>query len=398
MLKHTGLGGAGLDSAGPGRAMLKDVAFVAALFLARLAFGFQFQTLPALGPELTARFGLDYASFGVIVGAYMLPGIVAALPGGMLGRRFGGRLVVGAGFALMGLGSAAAATWFTPGGIWLGRVISGTGAVALVVLQGKVVSDRFTGRSFMPVMGLLVGAFPIGVGLVGLGHDAVQGALGVAGLFVAGAAIPAVCLLLWMPSADAPPSARAPWAWPTRREVLLVVVAGLTWTAYNAGYYGFLSYMPSVMAVRGHGPGVVAAAMTAATWPNLPATVLGGVLATRVGNTPVMLAGTVTAVVCLAGAGLSDWPMAWSWVFGTVGALQAGVIIGVGTLSAQPENRAVGMGMFYTTYYAGGAFLPGVCGAVADRVGTPAGAMLAAAALATLALPAFFLHQWLSRR
>lgn len=397
-VNRAGVTKARVNKAGLKAAWIRDVAFVGALFLARLAFGFQFQSLPALGPELTGRFGLDYASFGVLVGAYMLPGIAVAFPGGMLGRRFGGRAVIGAGFVLMGVGSALAAAWFAPWGIWLGRVVAGTGAVALVVLQGKVVGDRFPGRAFMPVMGLLVGAFPIGVGLVGLEHDLVQGALGVGGLFVVGAALPALCLGLWMPSADAAPAVRAPWAWPTRREAVLVVVSGLAWTAYNTGYYGFLSYMPSVMAVRGHGPGLVAGAMTAATWPNLPATVLGGVLAARIGNAPVMLVGTLSAAVALVGAATSDWPMAWSWVFGTLGAVQAGVIIGVGTLSAKPENRAVAMGVFYTTYYVGGAFLPGVCGAVADRVGTPAGAMLAAAGMSLLALPAFFVHQALSRR
>ena len=34
-------------------------------------------------------------------------------------------------------------------------------------MQGKMISDRFGGPRFMPVMGLLVGAFPVGVGLVG---------------------------------------------------------------------------------------------------------------------------------------------------------------------------------------------------------------------------------------
>ena len=94
--------------------------FVAALALARVAFGFQFQSVASLGPELIARFRLDYAAMGTLIGLYMLPGIVVALPGGLLGRRFGERIVVGGGLALMALGSAWAGMATGPGRHWAG--------------------------------------------------------------------------------------------------------------------------------------------------------------------------------------------------------------------------------------------------------------------------------------
>lgn len=369
----------------------RTVGFVAALFLTRVAFGFQFQAVATMAPDLAARFGLPYAALGALVGAYMLPGVFAALPGGMLGRRFGDRVVIGAGLVLMTAGNLLPVAWFDPAGIWLGRAVSGTGAVALVVLLGKAVADRFPGRQFMPVMGLLVGGFPIGVGLAGLGHDA----LGPAGLLLTGAGLALAGLVLFLPSADPPPRVRSAWSWPSRREAILSVVAGVTWTFYNAGFYGFLTYLPSVMAARGEGGS--AAALTVATWPNLPFTVLGGIAAARFGNTPVLLVGMLSSAAALAGAAFTDAPLAWSVLFGTLGAVQAGVIVGIGTLSARPENRAVGMGLFYVTYYAGGALFPTLCGAVADRAGTPAAALLAAAALSLLAIGSFFLHRRLDR-
>ena len=377
--------------------MLKNVGFVVALCLARGAFGFQFQSVADLAPELSVRFGLGYTGLGTLVGAYMLPGIFVALPGGMLGRRLGDRAVVGAGLVLMVVGSLVAAVWFSPGGIWLGRVVAGTGAVALVVLQGKMVADRFAGASFMPVMGLLVGMFPIGVGLVGLSHDAAEQGLGTSGLFVLGVVPTLLALAFFVPTAP-PPGARVAWAWPSRGESGRVIVAGLTWTFYNAGYYGFLSYVPSLLAGRGHSAASIATVLAVATWTNLPAALLGGVLAGRFGNALVIVVGTLASVLALVGAAVLDWPLLWGLVFGTAGSLQAGVIVGVGTLSARPENRAVGMGMFYTTYYIGGAALPAVCGAAADRAGTPAGAMAAAAGLTLVTIPVFFLHRRMARR
>ena len=80
------------------------------------------------------------------------------------------------------------------------------------------------------------------------------------------------------------------------------------------------------------------------------------------------------------------------------GSLQAGVIIAIGTLSARPENRAVGMGLFYAAYYVGGTVFPALCGRAADLAGTPAAALLTAATLALLAIPTYGLHHWLQRR
>jgi fucose permease len=68
------------------------------------------------------------------------------------------------------------------------------------------------------------------------------------------------------------------------------------------------------------------------------------------------------------------------------------------TLSAKPENRAVGMGLFYTIYYLGGAVVPALCGVAADYVDKPEGGMLAGALLSALAIPAFLAQRMLNLR
>ncbi|MBC7800574.1 MAG: MFS transporter [Gemmatimonadaceae bacterium] len=373
--------------------------FVTAVALGRVAFGYQFQAMASLGPELVTVFGLDYAALGALIGVYMAPGILVALPGGLLGRRYGERLVVGAGLALMAVGGLVGMAASGPPGIAAGRAVSGAGAVLLVVMQGKMASDRFEGRTFLTVMGLLVGAFPVGVGLAGLSLEPLVRWFGWPGMFGAGAAASAIAFLLFWPSSlPAPPRSVAAWAMPSRRECLLVGVAGLVWTAYNAGYYGFLSYLPSVLASRGHPASLTAIVLTIATWSNLPATVLGGWLAGRFGNTPVFLLGSVASVVSVAGPAVVDWPILWGLLFGTAASLHAGVIVAIGTLSARPENRAAGMGLFYTVYYAGGTGLPALCGLAADLAGHPSGALLAAAAISAIAMPLYALHRRIGQR
>ena len=68
---------------------LRPWIILAALALARIAFGYQFQTIATLATELVHRFGLSYAQLGSLIGTYMLLGVFVALPLGLLGRRFG---------------------------------------------------------------------------------------------------------------------------------------------------------------------------------------------------------------------------------------------------------------------------------------------------------------------
>ena len=371
---------------------------LAGVVMGRLAFGMQFQAVASAGPELSARFGLDYAALGALVGVYMAAGVLLSLPVGLVARATGDRRVVGGGLAVMAAGAAVSALAGTAGSIGLGRLLAGAGGVTLLVLQGKIVADRFAGKAFLPAMGLALGAFPIGVGLSGLLVDA----LGWNGLAWLGV-LPAVlaCVLILAFTRDGAPSGRLVSGWriplPSWRECALVALAGLVWTFYNGGYYAVLAYLPSLLMERGHSPGVAASVMAVATWSNLPAMVLAGFAAVRFGAARVFWMGTAASVAGMTGIVLLDWPLPWSLLLGTLGGMHAGVIVGMATLSARPENQAVGMGIFYTIYFAGVAGLPALCGRVADALGDPGYALLTGAALIALCTPCFLLHRSLSR-
>ena len=49
-----------------------------AMVLARIAFGYQIQTVASLGPDLRAAFGIEFATLGTLMGLMQLPGIVGA--------------------------------------------------------------------------------------------------------------------------------------------------------------------------------------------------------------------------------------------------------------------------------------------------------------------------------
>jgi MFS family permease len=372
---------------------------VLAVMLARIAFGFQLQTVATLGPELMAAFHLDFAALGTLMGAYMLPGVLVAIPAGFLARRFGEDRVLSCGLLLMTAGSVLVAIMDSRLGIGIGRGVSGAGAVAITVVQGKLLSDRFEGPRFTRALSVIVGAFPIGIGAAQLVQPRLAMGLGLGAPFLAGAAISAAAWLLFVLTwnGDRPVAGRR-MSWPSRREILLVILAGMIWTTYNAGYFNFLAYMPGFLASRGHPAWVADVVMLLSTWGNLPAVLLGTALALRFGKVPVFLVGTALCAISVSGSAVLDMPLLWGLLFGTIASMPGGLIIEVGTLSARPENRAVGMGVFYTTYFIGGSITPALCGLAADAAGGPSGALVCAAGLSLLAVPFFFLHRMVARR
>ena len=365
---------------------------------------YQFQAVASLAPLLGHLFGLDYTAIGTLIGLYLAAGVFLALPVGMLAGRFGDRVVLGSGLALMAVGGVICALGGGTAGIAIGRVVCGMGAVTIVVLQGKLIADWFEGSAFMLAIATTIASYPVGIGVAQFTQTPLANAAGWPAVFLTGSAIPACAAALFL-AAFQPPAeerGRRSLALPNPRECLLVAVAGLIWTFYNAAYSGFLSYVPSLLHVRGASAAQAGIVMALGTWSNLPAMLLGGWLAPRIGNVSIMLVGSLGIAVSVAGiAAFGDGVLAldgWALVFGLIGSIHASVVIALGTLSARAERRAAGMGLFYTTYYMGGALLPALCGRAADIYGGPEGALYAAAVISLLALPAFFLHRALAHR
>src|SRR5580700_11315530 len=107
------------------------------LTVARVSLGFQFQSLASISPLLRQDFGISFADVGFLIGLYMLPGIFLAVPGGLLGQRFGDKRMVCFGLVLMTLGGAVLGMAKNYEMILAGRLLSGAGGVLLNVLMSK---------------------------------------------------------------------------------------------------------------------------------------------------------------------------------------------------------------------------------------------------------------------
>jgi hypothetical protein len=89
--------------------MKKRWGILVVLFIARSAMGFQYQSVATVSSLLMSALKIGFAQLGTLIGLYQLPGIFLTFPGGLLGKRFGDKQVVGT--TIRVFGSNTAYTW-----------------------------------------------------------------------------------------------------------------------------------------------------------------------------------------------------------------------------------------------------------------------------------------------
>src|SRR6266480_3521801 len=135
---------------------------LAVLFVARAATGFQFQSVGSAARMLMQDLAVDYAQIGMLLGAYLLPGVIVAFPAGMLGRRFRDKTFGLVGLLLMAASGAmlGAADSFMVA--LAGRIVGGVGATIVALVATKMTTDWFDGREIVLAMSILQVSWPFG--------------------------------------------------------------------------------------------------------------------------------------------------------------------------------------------------------------------------------------------
>ena len=376
---------------------------LAVLAFARIAMGFQFQAVGTLTPFLVDEFAIDYASVGTLIGLYLLPGIVVALPGGYLGRRFGEKRMVLGGLALMALGGVVSGLGTSYAMLVAGRLITGVGVVIQFVLMTKMLADWFKGKELVFAMSLYLNGWPVGIGLALLTQVGLANATSWRTVFMATAVLCAVTfvvlgLLYRSPASSAGPAPGAPGASLSMREIVLVCFAALIWTFVNAGWVVTVSFAPAYLRTQGMEIGEAAAVTSLATWIAVIGVPLGGVLASqwRRPDLLIVVSTVIAGVAILAIPYTSAYVLCFS-VIGLILFLPAGIIAALPIEVLRPETRALGLGLFYTIWYAGMAGLPPVGGWTYDVTGSAAAPLFYAAALVFLTLAALLLFRLCQR-
>jgi MFS family permease len=366
-------------------------AVLAVLFSARTTVAITFQSVAAVLPFLVGDLGLTYAQAGSLMGLFMLPGVLLAIPAGWLGSRFGDKAVSLISLAAMAIGSIIVAQATSFGHAALGRVVCGIGAITLNVLLAKMTTDWFAKREIATAMAVLVSSWPVGLALA----MAVFGWwVTIAGwrlILYAVAAVSALGLMLLAAGYRRPHGAGASASGVRfrigRRGLELASLAGLVWGTFNVGAIIFLSFVPTFLIELGWSAASAGGMASLVVWLCVPLIVLGGHLADRTGRDDLLIAGAaLLTALLMAAMPLVPEPILVLILIGVLWGVPAGPIMALPqTLPA--EERAAAFGVFFTVYYASMATVPAAAGLMVDLTGDARASLLfAAAVMASAAL------------
>ena len=378
---------------------------LAVIFLTRTSMGFQFQSIAALTPFVVPAFELSYAQVGLLMGLFMLPGVVIALPGGLLGQRFGSLRVVIAGLGLMIVGGMIVSY---SGGLHsaaLGRSVGGVGGVLVNIMLARMVAGWFRERELQTAMGLMLSAWPFGMALalVILGPLAAATSWRIAEyVTVAAAGLALALIALAYKEAPAEPGAPADGASAelakfhlgvSGRVWALAVSAGIGWALLNASVIVVASFAPSFLMSRGASVGEAGGITGLALWISIISVPLGGLVADRLKKPRLLIVvGCVATAVTIACAARAPWPGLWLVASGILLGLPPGIMMALLPRAVRPEHLATALGVFYALFYLGMAVSQTIAGALRDITGDPAMPLLFASGLmlATIAAVAVF--------
>jgi predicted MFS family arabinose efflux permease len=329
---------------------------------------------PLLGPQ----FGVGLADIGILIGLYFTPGVALSLPGGAIGQKFGDKVTVLAALLLMLAGGLAMD--FSDSWNWqiAGRLVAGAGGVLLNVQMTKMVTDWFAGHEIATAMAIFVNSWPAGVALALLTLPAIGTASGVSAVYLAVSALIALGIVL-LAAGYQPPggvTARAASVRPDRNSVMSVIAAGLIWGLFNIGFATIFSFGPSMLVERGWSITAAGSTISIVLWLAVLSVPSGGFLADRTKRPQ-----TILLVACILFAALMLMlPRSHAVVLivvalGLISGLPAGPIMSLPARSLAPATRAIGMGIFYTVYYAAMMLGPVIGGACAKWAGSAAAAL-----------------------
>ena len=374
---------------------------LAVLFAARVTMAFQFQAVAALSPVYMTAFGVELSDIGFLIGIYLAPGLVFALPGGAIGRRFGDRRVISFGMVLMLIGAGIMFASLSWEGQIAGRLVAGIGGVLLNVLMSKVVTDHFAGREIATAMGIFINSWPVGIAAALLVLPIVVGAGGLP-VALAAVAVSTGCGLLLFVVGSRGNAAEAPETAATERllgvRLVATIIAGGIWGLYNGALAMVFGFGPAMLVERGWSLSAASSTTSVTLWLVAVSVPLGGYLADRLGHRDiVMLAGFVAfGLLLLVAPGTENVYLVFI-LLGLCAGLPAGPIMALPSAVLGAGTRAVGMGIFFTLFYAGVVFAPVIAGHLADRTGMASVAFYQGAAMLAICFAALFVFRALPK-
>jgi MFS family permease len=366
----------------------------------------QFQSIPPISTLLVDELGFNFTQIGLLIGIWMLPGVFIALPGGLLGQRFGDKMVVTVSLGLLSIGALVLASANAFKMAFAGRLISGVGAVALNVQLTKMVNDWFEKKEISTSMGILMTAWPFGIALAlfTLGHVATIWNWRVAIYLTAGYSFMSLLLVILLYHEQSSAKPKSPttssslWVI-SRRELTMIISAGLVWVLPNAGFIVLMGFMPALLVSNGMEIAKAGMLVSLTSWVTIGSIPLGGWFTDFTGriNTFIIGGATLNALIMFL-IPIGGSVLVWVLLFGIAMGGWPGAIMALPNQVLSPQGRSTGFGVFYMVYYGVVAALVPVAGWLKDFTGNATASVQFGGMVMLLTLIALIAFRILQRR
>lgn len=355
------------------------------LFFARTMMAFQYQSVAALSPFIADSYAASLTDIGLLIGLYLGPGVVVAIPGGSLAARFGDRRVVGWSLVAM----LAGGLMMIEGDSWLvlmaGRVLAGIGGVVVNIVMTKMLVDWFTGHKIGTAMGIFISSWPIGIALALLVLPWLASFGGLMAGWLGMSVLVAIALAMFLgiyrpaPGTEDASSAKGSREFP----VAALSLAAIVWALYNTALAMVFGFGSLVLIQQGAAATSAASVIGIFTFMMGVGVPFGGALSDKIGRDPVIFFSIAASALALPL--LLSVPSSWAVPAYALAGLAMGLCPGPIMTMPGPvlpaEARAFGMGVFFAVYYAAMMVGPALGGGVAELTGDAGNAFWLATAM-----------------
>ncbi|ETR76426.1 hypothetical protein X566_17065 [Afipia sp. P52-10] len=324
-------------------------------FAARGATGYQFQSVASTTQMLAEHYQVGFSDIGLLLGVYMLPGVVVAYATGRLGQRYREDQLCLVGLSLMiGSGIGIGLSDHLLMGLAF-RITGGIGATVVIITVTKMIADWFNGREIVLAMSVVQVSWPIGA-MLGLPlQTALAETFGLMTAMLSTGIVAVIVLAAFvlryapLPQSDVRQAASTSLSLSSRAPI---IVAGAIWGAMNVACIVVFTSAPQVLQAQGLSATTAAAMVGAIVLLTIISIPAGGYLVQWLRRTTVAIAFCATmAALSLALFAMEIWPAAACVLFGLAIGPLSGSILVLPSLVLDQEQRAAGFGLFYSVFY-----------------------------------------------
>ncbi len=347
-------------------------------YLFILSYTITLQAVPPVLSLIMAELKLSHAQGGLLMSLFALPGVFISIPAGMLADRYGQKAIGIVSFILAIAGAAIVASGDSLPVVALGRVVSGVGAVTLMVLAPQLLAQWFAGREMGIAMGVFSTGLPLGT-ILSLNFLSLLGEnLGWRASVWLSAGLPVVALIVFvLLFAPAPRrSEKSPqndgFFQGIRRAGTPIWIVGVTWMLFNAAIISLFTFTPDFLKAIGFTVASAGFVTSAVMWPALVVAPVVGYVIDKIDRKRTIIAagGLALAILVVSVPAATGWMLAMMLFIGVAQTLVPTPIFALPSEVTRPESLGLGFGIISTCLNLGIVVGPAAVGLIRDVTGS----------------------------